>query len=570
MGVDMHHSYLMIITERWGRARSLIITQLIGILILTAFADASDSLYVKYIEKADTMFLAQKYDSSFIMAQQARDEAVRLHGEEDTLVARALYRMGGCCYMLSDASAAESHWTASLAIREKLRGPNHLEVAECLSALATIAYDRMQFVGAESLFVRAADILEPLQGKGQIKLVQILNELANTESRMGHYPQAEHLYYRALDVARQVFGESHATYLALMTNIGLILIRMGNNEAALDILQRARTLTEEKYGPQSPNLHAILNSIGLIYRRYAEYYKAASYFERVVRIIEGTPEDDDTLLAVPLLNLGKIYRAVGDLTESERCLLRHLDIVKKYGDGSALESAATMTTLARIYYDRGDSLVFLEHYRHALSAYEESLDAKYLNLPSELMTFSNYFRPYDGDVSLKFARHGFELRRNYLLSNYLKMTEAEALRFSWFMREAASYYLSAYLDLKPDDSLTRVTAADIIFTSKGQVSDEIFERKITLYENASPEILALRDSLGQAKNTLSSLYVSGYDENSRDSLLSAIDRLETSLAECGSDRVRLREPHNITTDHILDALPEGCKGIPILFRVIFW
>ncbi|MFW9817625.1 MAG: CHAT domain-containing protein, partial [Candidatus Thorarchaeota archaeon] len=547
------------------------VTLMFLILILTAVAGVSGDLYLDYIQKADSLSEAGQFDSSLAMARQARDEAAKFGEDGDTLVARALYRMGACCYRLSNPSQAKDYWAMSLEMWKKLRGPNHPEVAECIYGLAEIAYDKKHYARAESLYVRAADIWKQLDGEERIKLARSLNAVANSLYKMGQYPKAEHMYYNALDVCREAMGERHEFNRSLMANIGLALIRMGNNEAALSMLTKAAALLEEECGPDSPILYHTLCSMGLIYRRYAEYSKAASCFERTIKAIEDSLGRDNSLLTVPLLNLGKVSSSMGRSEEAERHLLRYLDVVDKCCPDRDLEIAGAVTTLAKIYYDRGDSASFEKYYRRARSNYEESLESSYSELPSGLLNFSHYFRFYDGNVSLEFARHGFELRRNYLLGNYLDMSEAEALRFSWYMRQAASYYLSSYLDLLRQDSSNQVTAADIIFASKGQVSDEIFERNRAMPESVSPEVRALRDSLGEAKIRLSSAYVSGHGVNDlgsyrteRDSLITRIDYLESALAVASSDRTRYRESQNISTSNIAEVLPDGSALVEYL------
>jgi CHAT domain-containing protein len=540
-GGFMSYSYPTQNANEQSVAGMRLIVLIIGLLIMTAVTEASDNLYLEYIQKSDSMFIAGKFDSSLNMAQRARDEAVRLYGEEDTLVA-----------------------TASLAIRERLRGMDHDEVAECLKGLAIIAYDNYQFPRAESLNIRAINIWENLQGEERLQLARVLNELANIKLQSGDYSRAEELYSRALMETENAVGVKHGSYVRMLNNLGLVSMWQGKYDQAMVYLQRTVSLTEDIYGPFKLVLHSMLSNISIIHLRYREFDQAMQYCERAIKIVEDSLGSESRDLIVKLHTLSIAYRFLDRLRDAEQAAIRCIELREKYYPKQRLMIASPYTTLSRIYYDLGDSASFRETYEQARSIYVESLDSRSKDLPRHLQSFSWHFRHYDTLTCLRFARHAFELRRNYLIANSRAMSEQGALKYAQFMRKAAANYLSCYIELESPNHSNKMDAANVIVASKGQVSDEIFDRNLSLLEESSPAVMALRDSLSQAKVKLSNLHALGKMDDrgdgykvEADNLLAEKNRLETELIKQSSNIWRSRESHLVTAERVASNLPEG-------------
>jgi len=535
-------------------------------ILLSAVANASDSLYVDYIQRSDTFFQAGRFDSSLIMAQKALDEAFKQYGEEDTLVARALYRMGGCKFNMNHKAEAESLWTVSLAIREKLRGANHAEVAECLKGHAIIAYDKKQYDVAESFLNRAAQILENLPEKNRLELARVINEVANIRLMTGNYPGAEELYIRALQETEMAGEVKNESYMKILNNLGLVLMWQGKYRQAQEYLLKAISMTEETFGPLKPELHSMLSNLSITYMRYNEYEQAIECCQRAIAIVEELYGTDSRELAVKLHTMCIAYSHMGRLKEAEQAALRCIAIRKQYYPDDKLIIASPYTTLARIYYDLGDSTAFREAYNQALTTYLEAIDSQTYtaDLPRQLQSFSWHFRDYDSSLCLRFAKLAFELRRDYLVRNCRSMSERSALKYAQFMRLAAANYLSNFMDMESPDGSLKIDAADVIFASKGQVSDEIFERNLSLIEEADSVVAAHRDQLSRIKMRLSGLYASGKlddsgaaDRNLVDSLLTEKYNLDAELIKHTSGDSRSREAQLITAERVASNLPEG-------------
>ncbi len=86
---------------------------------------------------------------------------------------------------------AEPLYKRSLAIREKVLGPEHPGVAQSLNNLAALYKAQGQYAEAEPLYQRALAIREKALGSEHPHVAQSLNNLAGLYEAQGRYAEAE-------------------------------------------------------------------------------------------------------------------------------------------------------------------------------------------------------------------------------------------------------------------------------------------------------------------------------------------------------------------------------------------
>ena len=101
---------------------------------------------------------------------------------------------------------AEPRALAALSAREKVQGPEHLDVAFDLNTLATSYASRGLHAEADSLYQRALDIRVKALGPEHPGVADVLNNMANHYKAGGKLARAEPLYRRALTIAEKVAG----------------------------------------------------------------------------------------------------------------------------------------------------------------------------------------------------------------------------------------------------------------------------------------------------------------------------------------------------------------------------
>jgi tetratricopeptide (TPR) repeat protein/CHAT domain-containing protein len=105
--------------------------------------------------------------------------------------------------------AAERMYERALAIRTKVLGPEHLDLAIDLDNLADFYHARDRDADAEPLYKRTLAIRENALGLGHIDVGQSLTKLAQLYRAQSRYAEAESFYNRALTIREKALGPEH-------------------------------------------------------------------------------------------------------------------------------------------------------------------------------------------------------------------------------------------------------------------------------------------------------------------------------------------------------------------------
>lgn len=139
-----------------------------------------------------------------------------------------------------DIDAALALQTEALAIRERILGPNHPDVAATLNNLAALYAARDQYAAAEPLLVRALTIREQTLGADAPLTAQSMSNLALLYAAEGRYADAEPLHQRAVAVFEA--GSEPAALATALENYAAMLADMGRGEEAERLDAKARAL----------------------------------------------------------------------------------------------------------------------------------------------------------------------------------------------------------------------------------------------------------------------------------------------------------------------------------------
>ena len=107
----------------------------------------------------------------------------------------------------------------ALAIREKLHGKVHIDVAENVQHLADLYRTLARYAEAEQLYRRALAIVEKAAGADQSHVAVILNSLATTYQDLGLNRQSESLFRRSLAIREKMFGADHIDVAQSLNNL---------------------------------------------------------------------------------------------------------------------------------------------------------------------------------------------------------------------------------------------------------------------------------------------------------------------------------------------------------------
>jgi CHAT domain-containing protein/Flp pilus assembly protein TadD len=231
--------------------------------------------------QAYALYQIGKYAEAIPLAQQVLAIREKLVGPEHPDVAKVLAGFGELYDKQGRYDEAEPLYKRTLVIFEKAVGPDHFHVAESLTSLASLYDHQGRYAEAEPLFKRALVIFEKAHGSDYPAVAGLLNTLAALYDKQGRYDEAEPLYKRAQAIWEKALGSDVAEQ-ALLRNLAAHYYRQGRYDEAEPLLKRALAIFEKFLGPDHFLVANLLNDLAVLYLRQARYNNALPLVERMI------------------------------------------------------------------------------------------------------------------------------------------------------------------------------------------------------------------------------------------------------------------------------------------------
>jgi tetratricopeptide (TPR) repeat protein len=245
----------------------------------------------------------------------------------DLRAAEGFDHLAGECLFHRRVADAVSYYRQALAVRERVLGPDHPEVANTLIVLAGADEDKWDSPETLALYQRAAGIYEQCyqkQSEGRderfvrvfMGLVGALGGLAGLAFRRGQFDEAESGYRHIQTLVSENYGPDRKWVSPTLSSFARVLIRQGKPAEAEQLLCRA----VEQAGLPRPagdgTLADCLQELGDLYVEQGRVSEAEPLYRRAVELLEPLdwlPE----LLASALDRLAKVCRMTGRALEAE-------------------------------------------------------------------------------------------------------------------------------------------------------------------------------------------------------------------------------------------------------------
>lgn len=319
------------------------------------------------------LYGAGRYDEALPMAEQVLAIREKMLGVEHLDVASSLNNLANLYADKGDYVKAEILYQRALAIREKVLGPEHPSVAGALDNLALIYADKGSYEKAEPLHQRALAILEKVLGPEHPNVATSCNNLALLYQVKGDFAQAEPLYQRALVIWEKALGPEHPRVAASLHNLGNLLYIKGDYVRAEPLHQRALAIREKALGPEHPDVAGSLSSLAILYSEKGDHVKAEPLYQRALAIWEKALGPEHPSVARVLNRLANHYNEKGDYAKAEPLYQRALAIREKALGQEHPSVASSLNDLAVLYQARGDYVRAEPLYQRALRIWEKAL-----------------------------------------------------------------------------------------------------------------------------------------------------------------------------------------------------
>ena len=205
---------------------------------------------------------------------------------------------------------AEPLYQRSLAIYEKILGPDHPNVATGLNNLAEIYRDQTKYAEAEPLYRRSLAIYEKELGPDDPQVAGTLNNLAHLFQQQGKHVEAMPLYQRALAIREEELGPDHPDVAQSLNNLAELYREQGKYAEAEPLYRRSLAIFEKALRPDHPDLASSLNNLACYYYGRGKHAEALPLYQRALAIRENALGPDHPLTLATRSNLELCLRAL--------------------------------------------------------------------------------------------------------------------------------------------------------------------------------------------------------------------------------------------------------------------
>jgi tetratricopeptide (TPR) repeat protein len=311
-------------------------------------SSAGEPTWQKYSDSGSQAFKERRFDDAEKYFGLAVKEAEQFGFDDD--------RLAASLNNLANTYSANYHYEAergakfkeaerlykrALQIREKLLGPDHLEVAETLSDLA--AWNQKKFNYSESLNKRALEIREKALGPEHLDVAQSLFQLAEAYSHRGKKSEAEPLYKRALKIWEKAADSDEKIALCL-DGLADIDLHSDHEADAEPLLKRSLSIWEKQPKREFTVLYR-LNKLATVYKKQGKQKELEETYKHCLAITERKYGADSPYVGPGLKTLAELYMEQKRYEDAEPLYARILSIRKSMlGERNSSEVAASALT----------------------------------------------------------------------------------------------------------------------------------------------------------------------------------------------------------------------------------
>ncbi|MFZ0848824.1 MAG: CHAT domain-containing tetratricopeptide repeat protein [Hyphomicrobiaceae bacterium] len=269
-------------------------------------------------------------------------------------------------------------------LMERERGPNDLELANAMNALALLHMQLGQYADAEPLYKRALSIREKVLGNEHTAVGATLHSLAALYVYQGHYMDAEALYQRALGIKEKALGPDHSQVATTLHNLAVLLAMQGRYGEAEPIYMRALAIKEKTLGPEHTDVGSSLYAVAELYVRQGRFLEAEPLYKRTLAIKENALGLNHSEVGTTLYGLAALYVYLGRFEEAEPLYRRTLAIKETLLGPEHSEVGSTLHNLAVLLALQGRTSEAEQLYRRVIAIKENALSPDHTEVGSAL------------------------------------------------------------------------------------------------------------------------------------------------------------------------------------------
>jgi serine/threonine-protein kinase len=271
----------------------------------------------------------------------------KLFGERHLDVAHSLYSLNRVYEKKGDLKTAEALAIDSLAISTELTGPNSLETANGLCRLGVILHVKGELAKAEQRLQECLRLRVRWLGPDHEEITVPLDNLARVAQERRDFDTAERLYREALRIDLLTRGKDHPQYIRHLHNLATALHESGDLDGAEPLFREAVSEFQRVLGPDHHETLDAVSNFGRLLEDRGRFDEALPIYETALAASRKAHPEPHVDVANLLSDLGRLALLRKQYPEAEQRLREAVQMYRAtVTDGNAY-TAGALTNLGR-------------------------------------------------------------------------------------------------------------------------------------------------------------------------------------------------------------------------------
>jgi tetratricopeptide (TPR) repeat protein/transcriptional regulator with XRE-family HTH domain len=312
------------LVQRQPETHTLSLHRLVQAVIREPMSEQEQVVWLKRVLKSlNVVFPAVRLETAEVRKQAERflphvlplvDLLPDQEGGQE--LAEALQNAAQYLRVRAQYEQAETMYQRAIRVKERVLGPEHLQVATSLNGLGQLYWEQGKYEQAEPLFQRALAIYEQQAGPDYPQVASLLENLAALYAEQGNYELAEPLFQRVVSMREQAMGSGHAGVAVSLANLADCYADQGKYEQAEPLYQRALAIWDQTLGREHSYAAHSLSGLARLYTEQGKYEEAEPLFQQALTNREQHLGQHHPQTAETLYDLAILRQKQGNLNEA--------------------------------------------------------------------------------------------------------------------------------------------------------------------------------------------------------------------------------------------------------------
>jgi CHAT domain-containing protein/Tfp pilus assembly protein PilF len=384
-----------------------------------------------------------------------------------------------------------------------------------------------KYAEAIPLMARVLEIRERVLGPESLEVAEALGFLATDYTLVGDYASAEPLQLRTLEIKKKALGPDDPQVASTTHSLGVLYYDKGDYLKAEEMLQKALSIFDAARQMDNLTVASDFSYLGNIYADRGDYEKAEGFYRRSLAVREKLFGPNHFHLAASFAAIGRVAYAAGDYAKAEQMFGHALALAEQAHGQDGLGLTGYRNDLATAYAAEGDYAKAEGQYRLALSAHERRAAMSSPDVQETLFGLARLYAARGAaPEALKFQARAGELEERYIGLNLTAGSERQKLALLATLSERTDRAISLNMQLAPGDPDAAALAALTLLRRKGRALDAMADTFNVLRQRAGSQERTLLDRLSEVTSKMARLVLNGPQGASPEEHQSAVKALE--------------------------------------------